>query len=47
MQIDHVLVGRGLRVTAAEVVGDRPHPGDPHLAPSDHAGVLVDVAIED
>ena len=45
-QIDHVLVGRGLRVTSAEVVGDDPHPDDPHLAPSDHAGVLAAVALE-
>jgi len=47
VQLDHVLVGRGLRVTSAEVVGDHPHPDDPHLAPSDHAGVLVDLAVED
>ena len=47
VQIDHALLGRGLRVRSAEVVGDRAQAGDPHLAPSDHAGVLVDVAVED
>ncbi len=46
-QIDHVLVGRRLRVTSAVVVGDNPHPDDPHLTPSDHAGVLVGVVVED
>ena len=43
MQLDHVLVGRGLRVTSAAVVGDAAALEDPGLAPSDHAGVLATI----
>ena len=44
VQIDHVLHSPGLRVTHARVVADRPAEDDPRLYPSDHVGILAELA---
>ena len=38
--------GKGLKVTGAGVVGNKPSPGDTTLYPSDHAAVWADVMVE-
>jgi endonuclease/exonuclease/phosphatase family metal-dependent hydrolase len=43
--IDYIWIAGSLQVAASAVCFDRPHPGDPTLYPSDHAGVRADLLV--
>jgi len=44
VQIGHVLYSPGLLLVSASLVAHHPHPADPALYPSDHLGVLAELA---
>jgi endonuclease/exonuclease/phosphatase family metal-dependent hydrolase len=43
--IDYVLVRGSVSVTSARLAFDEPSPTDPGLYPSDHLGLVVDLAV--